>query len=80
MSSLDVGGRRRSESLTPRERDVLVLAGRGLTADQTGARMGVAASTVKDLRCNALRRLDAVCLTQALSVALRRGDLKVEQL
>jgi DNA-binding CsgD family transcriptional regulator len=80
MSSPDVVGRRRSESLTPRERDVLVWAGRGLTADQTGARMGIAASTVKDLRCNALRRLDAVCLTQALSVAIRRGDLSVDQL
>ena len=80
MSSPDVGGRKRSETLTPRERDVLVWAGRGLTADQTGARMGIAESTVKDLRGNALRRLDAVCLTQALSIAIRRGDLSVEQL
>lgn len=70
----------RSEKLTRREIDALIWAGRGLTAEQTGARMGIAASTVKDTRCSALRRLNAVCLTQALSVALRRGDLTVDQL
>jgi DNA-binding CsgD family transcriptional regulator len=73
-------GRKRSVTLTRREADALIWAGRGLTAEQTGARMGIAESTVKDIRCNALRRLDAVCLTQALSIALRRGDLTVEQL
>lgn len=73
-------GRKRSVTLTRREVDALIWAGRGLTAEQTGARMGIAESTVKDIRCNALRRLDAVCLTQALSIALRRGDLTVEQL
>lgn len=73
-------GRKRSASLTPREAEVLVWAGRGLTAEQTGIRMGIAESTVKDTRSAALRRMDAVCLTQALSVALRRGDLTVEQL
>lgn len=73
-------GRKRSVTLTRREADALIWAGRGLTAEQTGARMGIAESTVKDIRCNALRRLNAVCLTQALSIALRRGDLTVEQL
>lgn len=73
-------GRKRSVTLTRREADALIWAGRGLTAEQTGARMGIAESTVKDIRCNALRRLDAVCLTQALSIALRRGDLTVDQL
>lgn len=79
MNSPEVG-RKRSVTLTPREADALIWAGRGLTAEQTGARMGIAESTVKDIRCNALRRLDAVCLTQALSIALRRGDLTVDQL
>jgi DNA-binding CsgD family transcriptional regulator len=79
MSTPEIG-RKRSVTLTRREADALIWAGRGLTAEQTGARMGIAESTVKDIRCNALRRLDAVCLTQALSIALRRGDLTVEQL
>lgn len=79
MSTHEVG-RRRSVELTRREADALIWAGRGLTAEQTGARLGLAESTVKDIRCNALRKLDAVCLAQALSIALRRGDLTVEQL
>mgnify|MGYP003613961381 CR=1 FL=1 len=54
--------------------------GEPLTAEQTAARMGVATATVKDTRKSAISRMESVCLTQALAVALRRGDLTIDQL
>ena len=80
MSSPEVIGRSRSQALTRREIDALVWAGRGLTAEQSGAQMGVAENTVKDFRNNALRRLNAVCIAQAIVIALKRGDISLEQL
>lgn len=72
--------RTRSKSLTPREAQSLIWAARGLTAEQSAARMGIATTTVKDIRKSAISRMDSVCLTQALAVALRRGDLTIDQL
>lgn len=72
--------RARSKSLTPREAEALIWAARGLTAEQTALRMGIATATVKDTRKNAISRMESVCLTQALAVALRRGYLTVDQL
>jgi len=72
--------RTRSKKLTPREAQALVWAARGLTAEQTSTRMGISTLTVKDTRRSAINRMDSVCLTQALAVALKRGDLTIDQL
>lgn len=72
--------RTRSKTLTPREAQSLIWAARGLTAEQSAVRMGIATSTIKDIRKSAISRMDSVCLTQALAVALRRGDLTIDQL
>lgn len=72
--------RTRSKKLTPREAQALIWAARGLTAEQTAARMGIATTTVKDTRKCAISRMESVCLTQALAVALKRGDLTIDQL
>lgn len=73
-------GRRRSESLSQRERDALTWAARGLTAEQSSSQMGVTEGTVKDHRKNALRRMGAVCLAQAIVIALKRGEISLEQI
>ena len=80
MNTPEVIGRVRSQSLTPRERDALVWAGRGLTAEQSGAQMGITENSVKDVRKSALRRVGAVCLAQAIVIAIKRGDISIEQL
>ena len=80
MSTHDEVGRTRSQALTPREAEALVWAGRGLTAEQSGSQMGITENTVRDVRRSALRRVGAVCLAQAIVIALKRGELSIEEL
>lgn len=46
------------EQLTPRERDVLRMAGEGLSVRQAAARLGIAETTLKTHRQSLMRKLD----------------------
>jgi DNA-binding CsgD family transcriptional regulator len=59
--------------LTARERAALGWTAEGLTAEETGARMGLTASAVNYHSGNAARKLGAVNKHHAAILALRRG-------
>jgi len=65
--------RLQSETLTPREREVLQLLGRGQSNKQVAARLGVAEATVKVHVTSILAKLGAASRTEAVAVAMRRG-------
>ena len=57
--------------LSPRERDVLLAASRGLGTVATGRYLGIAPETVKTHRENVLRKLRVHTMAAACSPALR---------
>jgi DNA-binding NarL/FixJ family response regulator len=59
--------------LTERERDVLRLLADGLTYDEIGKRLFIAAATVRTHVQKAMGRLDANSRTQAVAMALRQS-------
>jgi DNA-binding CsgD family transcriptional regulator len=61
--------------LTGRERDILALAGRGLTNQEIADELVISARTVKCTLHRASGRLGAHNRTQAVIVAIRQGDL-----
>ncbi len=61
------------ETLTPREREVLSLGARGLTAGQVAARLHISPRTVEIHRGSALRKLDLRTQTELVRFAVRRG-------
>ena len=63
----------RSETLTPRELDVLRLLAEGLQHEQIGSRLGITAETVRSHVRKASDRLGATTRTQAVATALRLG-------
>lgn len=63
------------KTLPPREHDVLVASAEGLTAKTTARRLGISPHTVRVYRDNAMRRLGAVTITQAVVIALNSGAL-----
>jgi LuxR family transcriptional regulator, maltose regulon positive regulatory protein len=60
-------------SLTPRERDVLEAASRGLSTKLTGQSLGIAPETVKTHRESVLKKLRVPSTAAAVAVALREG-------
>ena len=63
----------RQTGLTPREREVLELLGRGLSNKNIGIRLSLAENTVKFHVASILAKLDATTRTQAVTIGMRRG-------
>jgi len=67
----------RNGSLTRRERDILALAGRGRTNQEIADELFISSRTVKCTLHRACVRLGAHNRTQAVLMAIRRGDLHI---
>jgi FixJ family two-component response regulator len=65
--------RRRAESLSPREREVLPLVVSGLLNKQTGHKLGVTEKTVKAHRAQVMRKMRADSLAELVRLAERIG-------
>jgi len=65
--------RRKVEALTPRERDVLALVGRGLANQEIGRELHLAEGTVKAHVTSILRSLDVQNRVQAANTAYEAG-------
>jgi DNA-binding CsgD family transcriptional regulator len=65
-----------SRDLTPRERDCLSCAARGLTYSETAAELGISAKTVEHYLAVARHKLGAFSTTQAVGIALRSGFVR----
>jgi DNA-binding NarL/FixJ family response regulator len=61
------------DRLTPREREVLVLIGRGFSNKRIAAELGLAEKTVKTHVGHVLAKLGVTDRTQAAVVAVRSG-------
>jgi two-component system NarL family response regulator len=67
----------RQERLTPREREVLSLIGRGLADKEIAAELGTSAKTAQFHVANLLDKLGAQNRTDAVRIAYARGLLDV---
>ena len=65
--------RTRHESLTPRERDVMVLVVSGLLNKQVGGQLGISEITVKAHRGQVMRKMKADSLPDLVTMAARLG-------
>jgi FixJ family two-component response regulator len=65
--------RTRYESLTPRERDVMVLVVSGLLNKQVGGQLGISEITVKAHRGQVMRKMKAESLPDLVTMAARLG-------
>jgi DNA-binding NarL/FixJ family response regulator len=65
-------------SLTPREQEVLACAARGLSNKEIAKQLGTAAGTIKIHIQNILQKLQAGDRTEAVTVGLRRGIIRLE--
>ena len=70
---LDVERRRSNRTLLPLEREVLRLAGEGLTCAETALRLGVSPEIVQHLADDALRTLGAPSISSAVRRARETG-------
>jgi PAS domain S-box-containing protein len=61
--------------LSRREREVVELLALGLTGDQVGERLGIASATVRVHIRNATGKLGASTRTQAVAIAVARGEV-----
>jgi two-component system, NarL family, nitrate/nitrite response regulator NarL len=75
LASAAVAGKPTGCKLTPRELDVLRLIAEGLTHEEIGARLSIAAETVRTHSRKAADRLGARTRTQAVASAIRLGLL-----
>ena len=71
-------GRRASESLTPREREVLKLIAEGNTNQGIAEILGVSRKTVESHRANIMRKLDLHDVTDLVKYALRKGLITLD--
>ncbi len=67
------------EPLNEREVDVLLWAGRGKTAEETGREIFLAMETVKSYRKRAAAKLSADSITHAVVLALAAGLFSIEE-
>ena len=63
------------QNISPRTGEVLVCAAQGMSIKMTARAMGCAISTVESLRSNAMYKLRASNMCQAIAEAYRRGVL-----
>jgi DNA-binding CsgD family transcriptional regulator len=61
----------RRNRITPREQEILQLAGQGLTNAEIGERLGLAVPTVKGVLARLMRRFDC---HNRLQLVLKLGD------
>jgi two-component system, NarL family, response regulator len=72
--------RLRYDALTPRELEVLKLMARGFSNKQIGARLATSEGTARNHVASILAKLDVQDRTRAVTVALERGVLDLEEL
>ena len=65
--------RKRHESLTPREREVMALVVSGLLNKQVGGELGISEITVKAHRGQVMRKMKAGSLPDLVTMAARLG-------
>jgi PAS domain S-box-containing protein len=70
-------GRRRSRTLSPREREVLGLLARGLTGEQIAERLVLSPETVRTHIRNAREKLGASTRVEAVTMALIAREISV---
>ena len=70
-------GRRRSRTLSPREREVLGLLARGLTGEQIAERLVLSPETVRTHIRNAREKLGASTRVEAVTMALIAREIQV---
>jgi NarL family two-component system response regulator LiaR len=73
VETLENGRDERVEQLTPREREVLALIGRGFANKHIARELGIAEKTVKVHVSHVLAKLDVADRTQAALYAVREG-------
>jgi two-component system, NarL family, response regulator LiaR len=73
VETLENGRDERVEQLTPREREVLALIGRGFANKRIARELGIAEKTVKVHVSHVLAKLDVADRTQAALYAVREG-------
>lgn len=67
------------EPLTPRERDVLMLAAVHGANDDIAQRLGISAKTVKNHRSRAYEKLGVVNVNQAVALCIGLGEITPEE-
>ena len=67
---------REEQALTPREREIFHMLASGLTAPQIAEELVLAPTTVRKHVQNAMGRLGARTRMQALSIAIKRGEIQ----
>jgi len=71
------GGKPGAQSLTEREREVLVLIARGLTTKEIAASLVIGQRTVETHRANLMRKLGVKSVALLTQVAIREGILEM---
>ena len=66
-----------TEALTEREVEILRLAARGLTNKQIGAELNISDRTVQNHLANTYTKLEVASRTEAVTVALQRGLIRL---
>lgn len=69
--------RHKPSILSPRERKVLELLGKGLTGQDAAARLRLSPETIRTHVRNAIQKLGARTRTHAIALALQRGELEL---
>lgn len=64
-----------TQTLTPRERDILELTAAGLTQAEIAVDLGLTASTIQQRAAAMRRRLGAKSMAHAVAIAYQRGLL-----
>ena len=59
-------------NLTPRMREIVALAARGLTGPEIAVELGISYQTVRTLKGDALRRLGVHTMAHAVALTLRQ--------
>lgn len=77
VSDVSADGRRRSRTLSPREREVLGLLARGLTGEQIAERLVLSPETVRTHIRNAREKLGASTRVEAVTMALLGREIQV---
>ena len=73
-------GQLTSHVLSPRERQVLVLAAGGLSAKAIGAKLGISPQTVKCVTTQIFQKLHVADRTAAVVLALRQEILSLDEI